>query len=887
MKGHKGEGAKQSQVKGASGAAERGPLFPRLHVNETEKAGPKAPPRNKMALYEQFTVPSHRFVQPSQKPASTIYQQQYGTRELGYPYVPYYMPSVPYANTNHGVPMYAQPSQNTSSSGVTISSGVVNEELGRNAPRHHKSGELSPCRVSRHLTESTADCTAKSLPEQKGKVTIVPAQSAVTNQAEESSSSLQNVPSDMVSTDITDITESLQEVLSTVDVGTECTGTDVKRRERVLGSVNSSRSTDEGKMKQAAQLSIFEILTKPTKEGASDKSTVQSCLQTESTRDVDCVTQALTSHVHCNIGSGTSIEPKDLEEIMTTIADGQSFLSSENQAIVGPQSTSDAILKKSVHRNAFKKFTTDRTGGFSNPSFDSSEELKNFQNRSIEISQPSQCGTHKEGPSDGLIVPSTSLDSMWAIKPKHVICAIGQQQFWKARKKLLRQQRIFSDQVFQLHKLIKVQQLLAETPGTLIDDEMHFETIEEFDATASLAKIATSSGEDANKVGFNFKEGSKGKAPEAEGQSKNNWGQTQADGNVGLGSNASMPEFSSVGVSAWGYPSLGPWGGPMAAHGGPFNYQQFTGTLPPGSAFGLPFGPSLPGSGAPMMSFGIPYCGRRQELPAEMDSNYGPPTAFKHEGSGTVSVNSNHVSNDLAASCYFSQYNSLNNNRLPAARSSNDVPTGSGTSVNKSSATMQALKTSCFPGLSYQWGLNCQTGPLNTDGLDNSAHQSENSSPSNATRLNCRTSSTPSTPPARRPGLIHQDAEGLAKNLDPASGYGFNSSDQYDSGKKLAGKEKLVTSTPSHSKRQKESVCFSIDGPPSNGNNYGSGVNHSALDLFPLVPSLSSGGGNGKKVLKAVEEGQGVVIRAVPRRATAASKSAAGILLSLQRERQK
>lgn len=38
-----------------------GPMFPRLHVNDTEKGGPRAPPRNKMALYEQFSIPSQRF----------------------------------------------------------------------------------------------------------------------------------------------------------------------------------------------------------------------------------------------------------------------------------------------------------------------------------------------------------------------------------------------------------------------------------------------------------------------------------------------------------------------------------------------------------------------------------------------------------------------------------------------------------------------------------------------------------------------------------------------------------------------------------------------------------------------------------------------------------
>lgn len=41
------------------------PMFPRLHVNDTEKGGPKAPPRNKMALYEQLSIPSQRLASGS------------------------------------------------------------------------------------------------------------------------------------------------------------------------------------------------------------------------------------------------------------------------------------------------------------------------------------------------------------------------------------------------------------------------------------------------------------------------------------------------------------------------------------------------------------------------------------------------------------------------------------------------------------------------------------------------------------------------------------------------------------------------------------------------------------------------------------------------------
>ncbi|KAI4355552.1 hypothetical protein L6164_004312 [Bauhinia variegata] len=41
------------------------PMFPRLHIKDAGKGGPKAPPRNKMALYEQFSKPSQSFASGS------------------------------------------------------------------------------------------------------------------------------------------------------------------------------------------------------------------------------------------------------------------------------------------------------------------------------------------------------------------------------------------------------------------------------------------------------------------------------------------------------------------------------------------------------------------------------------------------------------------------------------------------------------------------------------------------------------------------------------------------------------------------------------------------------------------------------------------------------
>lgn len=56
--------AKQGQSAGKRGPVEAAALFPRLHVSHAKRDnGPRPPPRNKMALYEQVTLqPSHQKV---------------------------------------------------------------------------------------------------------------------------------------------------------------------------------------------------------------------------------------------------------------------------------------------------------------------------------------------------------------------------------------------------------------------------------------------------------------------------------------------------------------------------------------------------------------------------------------------------------------------------------------------------------------------------------------------------------------------------------------------------------------------------------------------------------------------------------------------------------
>ncbi|XP_057455279.1 protein HEADING DATE 3B-like isoform X2 [Lotus japonicus] len=56
------------------------------------------------------------------------------------------------------------------------------------------------------------------------------------------------------------------------------------------------------------------------------------------------------------------------------------------------------------------------------------------------------------------------------ISPDSVVGVIGEKEFWKARRTIINQQRIFLMQVFELHRLIKVQRLIAESPHLLLGD---------------------------------------------------------------------------------------------------------------------------------------------------------------------------------------------------------------------------------------------------------------------------------------------------------------------------------------------------------------------------------------------------------------------------------
>ncbi|XP_019192986.1 PREDICTED: protein HEADING DATE 3B-like isoform X2 [Ipomoea nil] len=75
-----------------------------------------------------------------------------------------------------------------------------------------------------------------------------------------------------------------------------------------------------------------------------------------------------------------------------------------------------------------------------------------------------------EETSDASAVNSTSIVNL---SPADIVRMLGQKLFWKARRTILHQQRMFVLQIFELHRLIKVQRMVARSPEILFEDNLY------------------------------------------------------------------------------------------------------------------------------------------------------------------------------------------------------------------------------------------------------------------------------------------------------------------------------------------------------------------------------------------------------------------------------
>ncbi|XP_059657110.1 protein EARLY FLOWERING 3-like [Cornus florida] len=359
-----------------------GPMFPRLHVNDTEKGGPRAPPRNKMALYEQLSVPCQRF-NPGLLPLNSTKtsnlvppasSSQGSDREKGMFFSLHLHPSTNPAEKTHAnftdlntPAVQREPEKKLDEEDFRVPI-FLHSGMGHNHNKHSSSIDKEPKRAS---------ITGFKL-RQQGR-----------NQSDESSKDI------------------------------------VAAREQAVKSasnLSANKKTDD-LLKQTITRSIQECKKQPeynfTKIQKTDASLQQLYRAGSQPGNIACSDGNLNQPLRGTENGTSSISGRDLcpEEQRSpynNINDGENL----EERTYGPLQTENV-------------------------------------DRSDDISETS-------------MVDSVS---GFDISPDDVVGIIGRKHFWKARRAIVNQQRVFAVQVFELHRLIKVQKLIAGSPHLLVEDD--------------------------------------------------------------------------------------------------------------------------------------------------------------------------------------------------------------------------------------------------------------------------------------------------------------------------------------------------------------------------------------------------------------------------------
>ncbi|XP_027355026.1 protein EARLY FLOWERING 3-like isoform X2 [Abrus precatorius] len=332
-----------------------GPMFPRLHVNDTEKGGPRAPPRNKMALYEHFSIPSQRF--------------------------------------NSGVlPL----NPNTSSSTAPPASSSQRKKVDEDDFRvpvfiHSRNGQSND--------KSVESFDGKELPPTGSRFfgCSVAGQSDSERDPKQFSSLHVNVRKDV--------------------------------RSETDGLPQASTS------KEQPLIPIRNIST-----GENIDTSVRQAKVTPNQEFQDCRVSKLNrlrqNDTCLRRDSGVGIQPNDIG-YGGCLVESTRETDKGNAPTVNQTSPAEAINDTERHDTR----NDSPTGRVNLNKSDSVSKISRVENLSI-----------------------------MKISPDDVVGIIGQKHFWKARRAIANQQRVFAVQVFELHRLIKVQQLIAGSPDILLED---------------------------------------------------------------------------------------------------------------------------------------------------------------------------------------------------------------------------------------------------------------------------------------------------------------------------------------------------------------------------------------------------------------------------------
>ncbi|CAL1360647.1 unnamed protein product [Linum trigynum] len=368
------------------------PLFPRLHVSETEKeVGPRAPPRNKMAAYEQLsTTPS----------SSSSSSRRFSNPSMALP--------LPPNNFTNLLP----PSVSSTHVGVGAERNIF-------VPFSRISGPS-------HLTENKPFINFSSS-SPMNSLTLPQIEKCSTNTFQPQPCSFPTFNTNLSwSTN-----DKLRDHHQVVNFGVPCSApqSNPLQCSTSVRIIKKTAKTSSSFFPSMQHQIGHHGLTSRHKEV---ETIVDLNARIQADRDIARLSQALLDPVIERCASASSIRTSDSSP--------------------DPVKLEDHVSPHHLCRGGREcDFLQESVGSIEN------------NNTLVENTR----GVEKlDGVSETSGTKSHSSSSV--ITPNHVKNVVGEMQFWKARKVIINQQRTFVVQVFELHRLVQVQKLIARSSHLLL-----------------------------------------------------------------------------------------------------------------------------------------------------------------------------------------------------------------------------------------------------------------------------------------------------------------------------------------------------------------------------------------------------------------------------------
>ncbi|XP_006646013.3 protein HEADING DATE 3B-like isoform X1 [Oryza brachyantha] len=407
-----------------------GPLFPRLHVSDAVKGGgPRAPPRNKMALYEQFTVPSHRrFSAPASSPgASTVpsasTSQVYGSdRSLFQPF------NVPSNGPGHSTEKVNSDTINRKINGSRKESGMLSSQT--KGMDNYASRSTAQCAPQQRVENTINSSSGKRLADDDEFMVPSVFNSRFPQYSTQEHARVQDKPTPLEAA-------SPHKRPSTVyKSSTKCYNTVDKHLERINVSDVKSRNPPKDN----------EIETTQTSQNVE----IEKSSSRQPSKDMFGSRHA---KVYPNMDKMGIINDSD-----------EPHVGNSGYRAASRNGGSMKFLNPPVRTNAIS----------SKPSFENTDKHYNLAQGGLKETGANRkrlLEQHDAEKNDDVSDSSVECITGWEISPDKIVGAIGTKHFWKARHAIMNQQRVFAVQVFELHKLVKVQKLIAASPHVLIEGD--------------------------------------------------------------------------------------------------------------------------------------------------------------------------------------------------------------------------------------------------------------------------------------------------------------------------------------------------------------------------------------------------------------------------------